>query len=484
MAAPWANVPSHEQYFVLITGANSGVGLAICQRMIDDFLATRSLHSHLILIPTTRSAKKSSEAIQNIRSYLAKTAKSKRLASRTGFGYYPQWATDRVHVVSIELDLCKLPTIYKAASRLVNGDVRDPTGVVANGDALSIPRLDAVIFNAGYGGWSGLDWSLFIRQTFTDGPAQAYTFPIFKAALPSSTLPPQDITGEKGPESQPALAEVFTANLFGHYLLAHQLLPLLSRSRDAAEPAGRIVWTSSIDAEERHLSMDDMQGFHSAAPYESSKRVTDLISLTADLPSVQKVSASYFNTPHLSPAQQEKKPRFYLTHPGIVCTPLFPLNAFLYFWYYVAMYLCRYLGSPWHVVETYLAACSAVWVALATQEELDSLHAHRVKWGSACDRLANAAPKKSEVEGWGWEGKVEDAEAIRSDTAEGIQRKLTGRKRDAVELTEEKIIRFEEDAVACWKELESLRGQWEGILGAEGREDQKMASEQLWGGSR
>ncbi|KAK6066596.1 3-ketosteroid reductase [Seiridium cupressi] len=464
MAAPWNGVSSQEQYFVLITGANSGVGLAICQRMIDDYLATRSLSSHLILIPTTRSAKKSSEAINSIRAYLTQAVQSKKLVARAGPQYSPQAAASRVHVVSVELDLCKLPTIYQAAHRLVNGDVRDPTGVVANGGPLSIPRLDVAIFNAGYGGWSGLSWPAFIHQTFAVGPAQAYTFPSFKAALLSSTLPPQETGREKSPDSQPPLAEVFTANVFGHYILAHQMLPLLSRSEGAREPAGRIVWTSSIDAEERHLSLSDIQGFQSKAPYESSKRITDLISVTADLPSVEKVSAAYFTSPSLAPTQQAKKPRFYLTHPGIVCTPLFPLNAFLYFWYYLAMYLCRYLGSPWHTVETYIAACSAVWVTLAPQEELDSINAHRVKWGSACDRLANAAPKKTEVEGWGWEGKVEDAEAIRDDTAEGIQRKLKGRKWDAVELTEEKRAKFEEDAVECWTELERLRTLWEGIL--------------------
>lgn len=433
--------------------------------MIDDFLATRSLSSHLILIPTTRSAKKSAEAITSIRTYLSQAVKSSKLAARQGPDFNPQTAASRIHVTSVELDLCKLPTIYTAAGILVNGEIRDHTGVIANGAPVSIPRLDAVIFNAGYGGWSGLNWPLLLKQTFTVGPAQAYTFPMFKAALPSSTLPPQELSGYKNSiESQPKLAEVFTANLFGHYLLAHQLLPLLSRSEDSAVPAGRIIWTSSIDAEEQHLSMSDMQGFHSKAPYESSKRITDLISVTGDLPSVQKVSASYFTSPALAPSQQAKKPRFYLTHPGIVCTPLFPLNAFLFFWYTVAMYLCRYLGSPWHTVETYIAACSAVWVALAPQEELDSVNAHRVKWGSACDWYGRAATKKTEVEGWGWEGKVEDKEAIMNDVTVGIQRKLQGRKWDAVELTEEKKELFEEHAVECWEELESLRLTWEGLL--------------------
>ncbi|ETS74307.1 hypothetical protein PFICI_14173 [Pestalotiopsis fici W106-1] len=477
MAAPWANVPSHEQYFVLITGANSGVGLAICQRMIDEFLATRSSSSHLILIPTTRSAKKSAEAINTIRAYLAKTVpRSKQLAAR---GISPRDAANRVHVVSVEVDLCKLPTIYQAAHRLVHGEVRDPTGAIHHGDNVAIPRLDAIILNAGYGGWSGLNWPLFAKQTFTEGPAQAYAFPKFKIALPSNTLPPQDI-GRGGQDKsdaattadsqkQPALAEVFTANVFGHYILAHQLLPLLSRPEDsggaAGVSAGRIIWTSSIDNEESLFSISDFQGFHSKGPYESSKRITDLIAVTGDLPRVRKASADYFTSPALRPEQQARKPRFYVTHPGIVPTPLFPLNAFLYFWYYLAMYAARYLGSPWHTCETYVAACSAVWVALTQQEELDSLEAHRVKWGSACDRCGRATVKKTEVPGWGWEGKVEDAEALKNDPAQGILRKLKGRKLGAVDLTEEKLVKFEEDAIACWEELEKLRRAFEEIMG-------------------
>ncbi|KAF7527149.1 hypothetical protein G7054_g10559 [Neopestalotiopsis clavispora] len=419
MVAPWAAVPSHEQYFVLITGANSGVGLAICQRMIDEFLATRSLSSHLILIPTTRSAKKSAEAIHTIRAYLTKTVQqSPKLASR---GIHT--VQDRVHVVSVEVDLCKLPTIYQAAHRLVHGEVRDPTGAICGGDNVAIPRLDAIILNAGYGGWSGLNWPLFAKQTSPRGRRRP-----------------------------------------------HQLLPLLSRPQEegstaAPTPPGRIIWTSSIDNEESLFSISDFQGFQSKGPYESSKRITDLISVTGDLPGVRKASAAYFNSPALPADRQARKPRFYVTHPGIVPTPLFPLNAFLYFWYYLAMYAARYLGSPWHTCETYVAAVSAVWVALAHQEELDSLNAHRVKWGSACDRWGNAMVKKTEVPGWGWEGRVEDAEALEKDTAQGILRKLKGRKLDAVDLTEEKLAKFEEDAVACWEELEKLRLAFEEILG-------------------
>ncbi|KAK7942868.1 3-keto-steroid reductase [Apiospora aurea] len=469
-AAPWAGVPSNEQFFVLLTGANSGVGQGICQRLIDDFLATRSLSAHLVLIPTTRSPQKSRETIDSLRAYLAKAARtSTKLRSRASSDYDPESAVARVHLLAVEVDLCKLPSIYDAAAKLLGGQVRDPTGNVAGGQDLQIPKLDAVLFNAGYGGWDGIRWFEFARQFFTVGLVQSTTFPSFKSSQAGHILPLQEVPGNKSEDEdgagQPRLAEVFCANTFGHYVLAHELMPLLTRS-DPSEPAARVVFTSSIDAEERHLDLDDFQGFKSTAAYESSKRITDLMCLTSELPSVQAVSSSFFGSGAPSSSRKyTKKPRLYLSHPGIVCTPLFPLNAFMFFFYYYAMLLSRLLGSPWHGVDPYIGACATVWLALEDEATLDASHAQRVKWGSAADRHGRADPKKTEVEGWGWEGKVEDAEALKRDEASGVLRKLTGRKWDAVQLTEEKRAKFEEDGVRCWKELEALRGRWEEIMG-------------------
>lgn len=463
-------------YVCVSNGEPSGVGQGICQRLIDEFLATRPLSAHLVLIPTTRSPQKSRETIESLRAYLANAAQtSTKLRSRAGPDFDPDAAVARVHLLAVEVDLCKLPSVYDAAAKLVGGRARDPTGFVAGGQDVTIPKLDAVLFNAGYGGWDGIKWFEAARQVFTVGLVQATTFPSFKSAQAGHILPPQEASGSKSGEedgsssknsSQPVLAEVFCANTFGHYVLAHELMPLLTRT-DPSEPAARVVFTSSIDAEERHLDLDDFQGFKSTAAYESSKRVTDIMCLTSELPSVQAVSSSYFSSGTASSSSQKytKKPRLYLSHPGIVCTPLFPLNAFLFFFYYYAMLLSRLLGSPWHGVDPYVGACATVWLALEDEATLDASGAQRVKWGSAADRHGRADPKKTEVEGWGWEGKTEDAEALKRDEASGILRKLKGRKWDAVQLTDEKRQKFEEDGVRCWKEMENLRMQWEGIMG-------------------
>ncbi|KAI0407211.1 hypothetical protein F4802DRAFT_43966 [Xylaria palmicola] len=455
---PWAGASSDDLYFVLLTGANSGVGVGIGQRIIDEFLASRPPSAHLILIPTTRSAAKSRDTVLALRRHLHHTAHtSKQLEARAGAGYDPQATVARVHVLSVQLDLCDLRSIHAAADQLLNGKVSDPTGVIGD---VTIPRIDAALFNAGLGGWEGLDWLEFARQFVSLGLIQSTTYPSFKKALPAAVLDSQKLIGGEGTGSgsPPALAEVFCANTFGHYVLAHELMPLLSRASPSEAP-GRVVWTSSIDACRDHLDFDDFQAARYMAPYESSKRITDLVALTADLPGVRGVSAPYFAAP--AAAGRPVRPRFYLSHPGIVCTPMFPLNWFLYFWYWVVMHLSRLCGSPWHTVDVYPAACATAWLALADQPALDAAAAHLVKWGSSVTRAGRAAPKKTEVEGWGWEGRAEDPAALRRDDPDG---KLTGRKWDAAPPSEEQRAQFKADGRRCWVELERLRLAWEAAL--------------------
>ncbi|CAJ2505310.1 Uu.00g127040.m01.CDS01 [Anthostomella pinea] len=479
VSPPWAGASSDEQYFVLLTGANSGVGLGIGQRTIDQFLASRPLSAHLILIPTTRSARKSRETILSLRAHLETSARSsKQLQARAGPNYDPQTAILRVHILSLQVDLCDLNSIYAAADQLVNGKLTDPTGLI---DDVRIPRIDAALLNAGIGGWEGLNWVLVAKQFFSQGLLQTTTFPIFKRPLPSAVvLDNQKLLGVKNGKSEsepPEIAEVFCANVFGHYILSHELLPLLSRSNTSEAP-GRVVWHSSIDAGDEHLDFDDFQARRYQPPYESSKRITDLLSLTVDLPHVRQTSAPYFSSPTTS--DKPVKPRFYLAHPGIVCTPIFPLNWFLFFAYWCAMCLSRWCGSPWHVVESYMGACAMTWLALAEQDDLDAAGAQHVKWGSSCTRSGHrSAPKKTEVEGWAWEGRIEDPEALRREDeavpdTDAFLRKTRGRKLGAATLTQEQRIAFEEDGRRCWEELERLRGAWETALGKGGRGNAKV----------
>jgi len=66
------------------------------------------------------------------------------------------------------------------------------------------------------------------------------------------------------------------------------------------------------------------------------------------------------------------------------------------------------------------------------------------------------------VEGWGWDGRVGDTE---TDDEPGILSRAVGRKAGAAELTREARDEFEALGAECWREMESLRLQWEALLG-------------------
>ncbi|KAF4447365.1 hypothetical protein F53441_9085 [Fusarium austroafricanum] len=462
--APWDTVSAQEQLFVLITGANSGIGLSIGERLIDEFLATRSLRSHLILIPTTRSKSKSLQTIRALRDYAQNAAQSSTtLHSRIGTSYRWEDTVARIHVLSLQLDLCNLRGVYAFANALIRGPVGNPEGI--QGEYLRnvrIPRLDTVVFNAAYGGWSGVNYPKAVWTILTEGLVQSVTWPNFKMALPTALL--NEKPNYKYPK-EPLLGEVFTACVFGHYILAHELLPLLSR-RSESEAPGRLVWSSSLEAVDRVFDMSDFQCFQGHGPYESAKRVTDILSLTATLPAALPSSNRFF-TPD-DPAEASDKPirpRMYLTHPGIVASTLFPVPWFLMWAYELALLISRWIGSPWHNTDSYTGAKSPVWIALQEQSALDELNAERIKWGSSSNRHMQVEVKKSEVEGWGWEGKVEDAASLEADTAVGVFRKTVGRKRGAKDVTKEDIARFEELGAECWKRIENMRYEWENILG-------------------
>ncbi|RCI10112.1 hypothetical protein L249_8459 [Ophiocordyceps polyrhachis-furcata BCC 54312] len=449
-SAPWESVAAHEQLFVLITGANSGVGLGTAKRLTDEFLATRSHKAHLILLATTRSPSKSRATTRTLRAYAAE-----------------KQAGARVHVVSLILDLCDLRGVRAFARDLVCGRRRlVGEGGGLGGGGVRVPRLDAVVFNAAYGGWVGCDFVMAAWSFLSRGLIQSVTWPDFKKALPTVILNDRQ---EYGYPDKPLLGEIFTSCVFGHYMLGHQLIPLLSRPASSSLAPGRIIWSSSLEAVSSVFSIDDVQGLSHVAAYESAKRLTDLLALTCSLPAARPYSSRWLSPPPWSEEKETAvvRPRVYLTHPGIVASTLFPLPWFLFWAYEFVLVLSRWLGSPWHTGDGRSGAKAAVWVALQDQSALDSQGAEYVKWGSSADREGRVDVKMTEVEGWGWQGRPEDEAARAADVACGVLHRSVGRKYGSVDATAEDIIRFEELGAACWREMEELRSQWDDLLDRE-----------------
>ncbi|KAL6232579.1 hypothetical protein BDW75DRAFT_217595 [Aspergillus navahoensis] len=431
-----------DKVFVLVTGANSGLGYSTCCRLADEFLASsQNEHHSLTVIFTTRSTRKGNDTLRSLQNHLRTSTSDASAAARVTF--LPE-----------NVDLCNLLSV-RALSRRLNK---------------TFPKLDAIVLNAGIGGWSGLNWPVAVWSVCTD-TIHATTWPKYKVAPVGLITDHQTSTAA---DKEPRLGTVFCANVFGHYMLAHNVMPLLHRS-GSPNGSGRVIWLSSNEATINFFNIDDIQALRSHAPYESSKSLTDLLSLTSDLPSTAPWVKSFYSpdfetdsTPNIDQNTASTTPNTYLSHPGICATAIIPLPTILIYAMVAAFWLARILGSPWHTLSTYLGACSPVWLALAPQSELDAAEAPyrehgggKVKWGSSASRLGVVSVASTEVDGWGHGGVVGPA-VVAEDRARR-------RKRGAVDLTAEGKKRFEELGRECWRQMEELRILWDELLDEEER---------------
>jgi len=429
----------------------------------------------------------------------------------------------RVHFLGVEADLCDLKSVYALADKLLNGTVGSPEATTMDGlklphgspgtysyskdivqdrwalsqepgsigaqrawgwglSGIRLPRLDVIILSAGIGGWAGLNWVVALRDVLFD-TVNALTWPQYKLGKLGAVVKSQKSTTKQSDETaqpllanqeksdEPPLGEVFCANVFGHYILAHELTPLLSKaSSPSSKTGGRIIWVSSVEALD-HFSIDDIQGLNTTSSYESSKRLVDLLVLSSELPSVRRIAEPFFNASKTVTASKSSsddqegvktscvEPKMFLTHPGVFVSDIMPIPLFLSIIFRWLTYIARWLGSPWHTIYPYEGAVSAVWIALMSTQEIEDMEGHgarKAKWGSAADASGNERVLKTEVPGWGWDGQV---------GGEVDEERRKGRKSDAADVTKESREDFEVLGVKCWRQMEELREQWEDILG-------------------
>ncbi|OOQ90036.1 3-ketosteroid reductase [Penicillium brasilianum] len=422
-----------QELYILVTGANSGLGFSICCRLADEFLSSHHYDDSLTIIFTTRSARKAEDTRRRLEDHLQSSCTSNSSNAA------------RVKFVSESVDLGDLLSARALSRRLLQ----------------TIPKLDAIILNAGIGGWSGIGWPEAIWGCCTDLLHQV-TWPTYKLA------PVGVLTGRQTEkEEEPALGAVFCANVFGHYMLAHNVAPLLKKAKSPNGP-GRIVWVSSIEATIKFFDVDDIQALRNKNPYESSKALTDILALTSDQPytapwAVDSFLRSNDETEEKNQVTEETTPTTYLSHPGICATSIVPLPLPLVWAMVAAFWIARMLGSPWHTMSTYLGAWSPVFLALSSQGALDAAESPyrqsgggRVKWGSSANRLGVGSVCSTEIDGWGHGG------VVGTPPVEADRKRL--RKRGAIDLTGEAKENFEELGRQCWKQMEELRIKWDAIL--------------------
>nr|XP_061795811.1 3-keto-steroid reductase/17-beta-hydroxysteroid dehydrogenase 7-like [Nerophis lumbriciformis] len=201
---------------VIVTGANSGIGLALCERLL-----TEDIHLRLCL------------ACRNMQR--AEAARSALLLSHS-----------KAQVDIVQLDVGSVQSVFAAAQEL----------------KARYERIDFLYLNAGIMPNPQVDIKAFFKGLFSRNAINMF-------ATAEGLLTQQDRINTDG------LQEVFATNLFGHFLLVRELEPLLCQ----AGHTSRVVWTSSSNARRTAFSIEDIQHKNGTEPYSSSKYASDMLSV-------------------------------------------------------------------------------------------------------------------------------------------------------------------------------------------------------------
>ncbi|KAJ3268955.1 hypothetical protein HDV01_002065 [Terramyces sp. JEL0728] len=275
----------------LVTGANGSVGKGICQQLIETF-------SDIHLILACRSLKN------------AELTKQQLLDE---FEIYPN------QITCMQCDLSDTNSVFNLVQK-----VKDRFVV-----------LDYLFLNAGILPVERIDLFEGVKTLITD--------PGYVARTGGDI-----IVQEVGQTTAQGLGQVFAANVFGHYILVKEFTDLL-----AASGAGKIIWCSSTTASETSFfSPEDFQCLEGQKPYESSKRLCELISIG------------------INAELRERNVYSFITSPGNVLSGI-TRGAINEFMFLIALMIMRILFCSGINITGYNAATSALWIAKSEPERIN-----------------------------------------------------------------------------------------------------------------
>ncbi|PWN46334.1 NAD(P)-binding protein [Ceraceosorus guamensis] len=311
-----------------------------------------------------------------------------------------------------------------------------------------------LVLNAGGAAWIGLDWPLAVWQVLTSLHV-AVTLPKYKLQ-------------RSGDRSSDGYGWVWQANVGAHYVVTRALLPALRAS--PFDTPSRIIWTSSIEALERHYDARDPQCLDSQrrhCPYESSKYQCELASIGLS----QRLHASLFDRQHHglqvhTNGVKRHSPESFVVHPGVVASSIFSefLNVVLAWCMHAAFYFARWTFSPNHPIQPYKGAVAASHVALAPRHLLSP----SLRYGSCANFWGQEYVSSGRVDGWSDES-----------SASGLVKKgKEGKEGDVVRKKADQLIEALEDITRdVWKK--NMKGVPENLHGTHRDRKADHAGEQF-----
>ncbi|XP_077133513.1 3-keto-steroid reductase/17-beta-hydroxysteroid dehydrogenase 7 isoform X1 [Ranitomeya variabilis] len=201
---------------VVVTGANSGIGLSLCERLL-------SQDDHIRLCLACRNMQR------------AEVAHSALLSSHPS-------ADIRI----VQVDFGSIKSVLKGAKMLKE----------------RYKQIDYLYLNAGIMPNPQINLKAFVKGLFSRKAISMF-------ATGEGLLTQEDRVTEDG------LQEVFETNVFGHFILIKELEPLLCHTDNPSQ----LIWSSSSNARKSAFSLSDYQHRQGQESYSSSKYATDLLSV-------------------------------------------------------------------------------------------------------------------------------------------------------------------------------------------------------------
>ncbi|KAM4021872.1 3-keto-steroid reductase/17-beta-hydroxysteroid dehydrogenase 7 [Anomaloglossus baeobatrachus] len=201
---------------VVVTGANSGIGLALCERLL-------SQDDQIRLCLACRNLSR------------AEVARSALLSSHPS-----------ADVGIVQVDVGNMKSVLKGAKILKE----------------RYKQIDYLYLNAGIMPNPQINHKAFVKGLFSRKAISMF-------ATGEGLLTQEDSVTEDG------LQEVFETNVFGHFIMIKELEPLLCHTDNPSQ----LIWTSSSNARKSAFSLSDYQHRQGQESYSSSKYATDLLSV-------------------------------------------------------------------------------------------------------------------------------------------------------------------------------------------------------------